>query len=198
MAKRRHWSSFQNSNFKFALASSHTLASHFLWKMMTIKLQDILHSRRRSPLLRTNGHTCCQFGHYMHLPWLNQNSWKWKWKLKGQVNKHLYFQFPFLKHLHFVLQLAMGPLWLCDFLVEAKCWGSLQPLGNHVWSKLEALDDRKLLYTHAFNKPGATDNTPTEGVRKHRNTQWTQKQAKAYHFGHILPPQSGSLKTPLH
>ena len=29
MAKRRHWSSFQNSNFKFALASSHTLAPHF-------------------------------------------------------------------------------------------------------------------------------------------------------------------------
>ena len=55
----------------------------------------------------------------------------------------------------------------------------MQPLGNHVWSKLEALDDRKLLYTHAFNKPGATDNTPTEGVRNTQELRVNTKTSKS-------------------
>ena len=64
-----------------------------------------------------------------------------------------------------------------------------------MWSKLEALDDRKLLYTHAFNEAGATDNTRTEGVKEHTIDN---EQAQAYHCRHILPPQFGALKTLLH
>ena len=108
MAKRRHWSSFQNSNFKFALASSHTLATHFSVENDDNKVTR--HPPLSAPLPSfENKRTHLLSVWPLYAPALTEPKLM-KVKVKGKVDKHIHFQFPFFKHLHFVLQLAMGPL----------------------------------------------------------------------------------------